>query len=158
MNPVSNFDFRDNPYQPPSTTAFDLSGPPPATGKIVAPAIGLIVVAALGLACSLFNVAFAATMDPLPQAGDSPIIIEMKKSGAGTVPLVVQAVFVFVNIFIIAGGVMMARVSNWGVALAASIVAMINFGSFCCLLGLPIGIWSVVILMQPDVKAIFARR
>ena len=39
--------------------------------------------------------------------------------------------------------------------IAASIVAMINFGNCCCLLGIPIGIWSLVILMQPDVKAAF---
>ena len=42
-----------------------------------------------------------------------------------------------------------------GVGIAASVVAMLNFGNCCCLLGIPIGIWSLIILLQPDVTAAF---
>ena len=37
----------------------------------------------------------------------------------------------------------------------ASILAMIPCLSPCCLIGLPIGIWALVILMKPEVKAAF---
>jgi hypothetical protein len=39
--------------------------------------------------------------------------------------------------------------------MAASIIAMIPCVSPCCLLGLPIGIWALVVLMKPEVKSAF---
>jgi hypothetical protein len=32
---------------------------------------------------------------------------------------------------------------------------MINIGTCCCIIGLPAGIWSLVILLQPDVSKAF---
>ena len=40
-------------------------------------------------------------------------------------------------------------------AIAASIVSMFNVGSCCCVIGLPIGIWALVILLMGDVKRAF---
>jgi len=40
-------------------------------------------------------------------------------------------------------------------ALAASILAMVNVGSFCCVPGIPVGIWCLVILLTPEVRAAF---
>jgi hypothetical protein len=51
--------------------------------------------------------------------------------------------------------VQITRISMWGIGLAASIAAMVNFGTCCCVLGIPIGIWSVVILSQEDVRYLF---
>ena len=32
---------------------------------------------------------------------------------------------------------------------------MLNFGTFCCVLGFPVGVWSLIILMLDDVKREF---
>jgi hypothetical protein len=49
----------------------------------------------------------------------------------------------------------MKKLKQWGLAVAASILAMVPCISPCCIIGLPIGIWSLVILMRDDVKAAF---
>ncbi len=41
-------------------------------------------------------------------------------------------------------------------AIAGSVLATIPMVSPCCLLGLPFGIWSLVVLLQPDVKSAFS--
>jgi hypothetical protein len=49
----------------------------------------------------------------------------------------------------------MKDLTQWSLAVAASILVMIPCISPCCLIGLPVGIWSLVVLMRPDVKAAF---
>jgi hypothetical protein len=50
----------------------------------------------------------------------------------------------------------MQQLRGWGPALAASILVMIPCVSPCCVLGLPIGIWSAIVLNRPDVRAAFS--
>ena len=53
------------------------------------------------------------------------------------------------------GGLQMQKLESWGLCLAASIVAMVPcFG--CCIVGLPIGIWVLIVLVNSEVKAAFA--
>jgi hypothetical protein len=49
----------------------------------------------------------------------------------------------------------MKNLQSYGLAMTASIVAMIPCISPCCILGLPFGIWALVILNRPEVKAAF---
>ncbi len=44
---------------------------------------------------------------------------------------------------------------SYGFAMTASIIAMIPCISPCCLLGLPFGIWALVVLSKPEVKSAF---
>lgn len=54
------------------------------------------------------------------------------------------------------GALRMKQVKSYGLAMTASILAMIPcFTSCCCLLGLPVGIWALVVLLDKDVKAAF---
>lgn len=148
-----------NPYASP--TGFSHSPPPPnqpSTGKILAPGIALIVVGAIGLIASVFNVIFALVVEPQVDPNAPEFVRQMQAGAAGPMTAVIQAVCVFMNLFIIFGGVQMGRVSMWGVALGASIVAMVNFGTCCCVVGIPIGIWSIVILTQEDVRQLFKIR
>ena len=59
------------------------------------------------------------------------------------------------GIFILLGGIKMRRLESYGLSMAASIVAMIPCLSACCLIGFPIGIWSLVILSKAEVKSVF---
>ena len=104
-----------NPYASP--TGFSHLPPPnqPSTGKIMAPGIALIVVGALGLIASVFNVIFALVVEPQVDPNAPEFVRQMQAGAAGPMTAVIQAVCVFMNLFIIFGGVQMARVSMWGV-------------------------------------------
>jgi hypothetical protein len=58
-------------------------------------------------------------------------------------------------LLILIGGLKMKNAQSYGLALTASIVAVIPCVSPCCLLGIPFGIWALVVLNNPDVKAAF---
>ena len=57
--------------------------------------------------------------------------------------------------FIIYSSLEMRKLSQWGLAVGASVVAMVPCVSPCCLIGLPVGIWSLVVLTKPEVKGAF---
>lgn len=125
-------------------------------GKVLAPAIALIVVAGLGLLASLFNVIFALTAAPIPPDPNAPEFIRaLNQNTTGPTTAIIQGSFALLNVLIIAGGVQMARMEMRAFAIVASVLAMLNAGTCCCILGLPVGIWSLVILLLPDVAAAF---
>ena len=39
---------------------------------------------------------------------------------------------------------------------AGSVLAILNIGSCCCVLGLPVGIWSLTVLMSPDIITMYS--
>jgi hypothetical protein len=57
--------------------------------------------------------------------------------------------------FLIYASLEMRKLSQWGLAVGAGVVAMLPCISPCCLIGLPVGIWSLVVLTKPEIKAAF---
>jgi phage FluMu protein Com len=55
---------------------------------------------------------------------------------------------------VIFGAIRMKQLKNYNLAIAASILAMLPC-SACCILGLPVGIWSLVVLCNRDIRAAF---
>ena len=49
----------------------------------------------------------------------------------------------------------MKKLESYGWAMTASILALAPCISPCCLVGLPIGIWALVVLAKPEVKSAF---
>ena len=68
--------------------------------------------------------------------------------GEGLVGLVAAGV-------ILVGALKMKKLSGYNWAMTASIIAVVPCVSPCCLLGLPIGIWALVVLAKPEVKSQF---
>jgi hypothetical protein len=70
-------------------------------------------------------------------------------------PLV--CVFAFgCNAFIFWTALRMRQLKSWPLAMAGAIAAMIPLTtSICCVAGLPLGIWALVVLNKPEVKAAF---
>jgi hypothetical protein len=56
---------------------------------------------------------------------------------------------------ILFGALKMMRLQSYGWAMAAAILAVIPCLSPCCCLGIPFGIWALVVLSKPEVKAAF---
>ncbi len=68
------------------------------------------------------------------------------------------AVVVVAGLVTIFGGFQMMQHRAYGLAVAAAVLAAIPFLSLagCCLLGIGIGIWALVVLFNSDVKATFS--
>jgi len=74
---------------------------------------------------------------------------------SGPLALAQAGVGLVLSIIVLVGAIKMKNLENYGLAMAASIIAMIPCISPCCLLGLPFGIWSLVVLSDPAVKSSF---
>ena len=130
-----------------------------ALQAVKGPAIALIAIASLGVAyyglSGLFTLftggmMFHHEMPPNIPPQMRAFIEGMRGPMAGFVSLVIAAV----NGFVLLGAINLLRLRNYGMAMFASIVAMLPC-QCCCLLGLPAGIWALVILNKPEVKSHF---
>ena len=148
------------PPLPLSPTAAEAGDRRAAALKLVkGPAIALIVVASLGAAYYGFigiftlitgGVMFHQEMPPNIPPQMRTIIEGAQGPLAGFVNLVIAAV----NGFVLFGAIKMLRLQNFGLVMAAIIVAMLPC-QCCCLFGLPFGIWALVVLNKPEVKSQF---
>jgi hypothetical protein len=59
------------------------------------------------------------------------------------------------DILTIYAGWQMRQLRSWGLCLAGTITAMLPC-SICCILGLPMGIWALIVLIDNEVKQTFA--
>jgi hypothetical protein len=53
------------------------------------------------------------------------------------------------------GALKMKNLESYPFAMAASIIAIIPCFGSCCCIGIPIGIWSLIVLNKPEVKSSF---
>jgi hypothetical protein len=74
----------------------------------------------------------------------------------GPVLLAINGFFAITSMLVILGAISMLRVKSRGLAITGSIAAMIHLPFCCCLPGLGFGIWSLVVLSQPEVKDAFS--
>lgn len=132
--------------------------PAAARQKVRPPAIGLMIAGALFIVSGLAMPAFLAVgllTDGMPNDQERLLM-------AGIFGVVSLAAPVFGGI-IIFGGYKMYRLEMWPLALVAAIFSTISIVS-CCMFsifgvltipGFPIGIWALVVLGDPNVKACF---
>jgi hypothetical protein len=64
---------------------------------------------------------------------------------------------IFATGIVFLGGHKMKRLESRRLAVAAAILALVPFGP-AVLIGVPVGIWALVVLTEPDVEAAFGRR
>lgn len=140
----------------PATASAMLSGATAVSG----PATGLIVTAILGFIAQLGSLAahFAGLgMGMMEQAQHQsaafPPALTMMMSG--TFAVVSGIIGVLVSGVILFGGLKMKKLESYPLAIAASILAAVPCLSPCCVIGLPIGIWALVVLFKPEVKEAF---
>ena len=145
-----------NPYSNPGPDAEDLLWMrEKIKRKVNPPAIFLIVADGLRLAASVFGVVHASVAVPQIDPNVPPWVRKIKEGSTGPVTAAIQGIFAFVNIVIIFSAAQMMQMRSWGLALTASTLAMVNFGSCCCLIGLPAGIWSIVVCVNHEVREAF---
>jgi predicted Zn finger-like uncharacterized protein len=131
-----------------------------ARSTVMVPAILLMVVGGLGLATAILELVMVLVGAALPfvaNAGGPPGFAGQPPIQGGA-DKITQSIPVFTGFCwsttVILGGFSMMRLSNRGAAMTGSIVAMVPC-SCCCVLGLPIGIWSIMVLNRPEVADAF---
>jgi hypothetical protein len=135
-----------------------------AREQVSVPAILLMVLGGLTVAAALFGMVqylMGSNTAQMEEVLNNPQIPEGMKSvlaasnKLGVVGSLLQLILGGVTFF---GGLKMKNLESYGLAMAASIIVIIPlFGSCCCCIGIPIGIWSLVVLNKPEVKSSFAR-
>jgi len=140
----------------------------PARAAVKAPALAILALAGTGF---LFNVLFACfgfvdnfvtplssssllNVSPADQKAytDGPSPTSDQGNIVLTLMLFLSMAAATVAAFF--GGLSMLKLQNRLVALAGSIAIMPGT-CFCCFLGFPVGVWSIAVLMRPEVKAAF---
>jgi hypothetical protein len=153
---VSSNPFGDNanPYQTPGGPAMGYGGPPPLS-KVQGPAIGLMVVGGIGFGLGVLGIVLnllGVGLGAAAAANNGDAGFEAMMRGVGG--LVGGIVGLAINGLILYGGMQMKSLQSYGLAMAASILAILPC-SCACIIGIPIGIWSLVTLNDPTVKASF---
>lgn len=128
---------------PSSAAADQVSGP--ATGLMIL-AIIILLFQALGLLLHF------AGMSLFP-AGRMPSDT-WAQFFSGTMGLLTAVFGMLISGLMLFGAIKMRRLENYGLAMTASIIAMLPC-SLCCIVGIPLGIWSIVVLSKPEVKSAF---
>lgn len=135
------------------------SGREAALQAVRGPAMALRVTAIIGLVLVglslVVNILTITGMDfGMQQLGDPQFqkILNNLSGGLGIIQNVIGAA---VGILVLVGASKMGALQNHPFALTTSILAMLPCISPCCLLGLPFGIWALVVLNKPEVKSQF---
>lgn len=146
---------------PPSLSSSPLASPPAASGtqSVQVPGVLLIVAGVLGAMANSLNLlshvlgwAFLQT-----QSSGNAELDNFVQIMSGSLGLLFYAFALGLNILVILGGWRMTRLKNYGLCVAAAIVAVVPCLSPCCCLGIPPGIWALIVLSKPEVKAAFER-
>jgi hypothetical protein len=152
----------------------DRAGVEKAEQLVRTPAIVMIVVGALSLTTNLatagigFIDEFVVPLGIKPARENSPPVppngpfgdrameLGAHEDDRGTTVLGLIGIlfFSFASAVAIWSGYSMLKLRNYWLALAGS-VALVPGSCMCCLLGTPSGIWSFVVLLNPEVKAAF---
>lgn len=150
--------------------------PPPLSGggdrarasvlqRVQVPAVGLMATAILDLAFGLWGL-FRAIFPPnLEEANatiqqlNNPQLEEFFQKwmhlAYGPFGIISGLVGLVLAVLIFMGGLKMKSLRSYEFSVTASILAMLPCVTPCCLVGLPIGIWALVVLLSAEVKSQF---
>ncbi|MHC4399462.1 MAG: FmdB family zinc ribbon protein [Planctomycetota bacterium] len=134
---------------PPSESRSDLTAY--AAARTAGPGVALVVTGSIGLALH----GIGALLHALRLALDLDFPFTALPPFHGSVAVLVGLLGIVPAVVVILGGIQMKNLESYGLAMVASVIAVIPCVSPCCLLGFPVGIWAVVELCDPRVQAAF---
>jgi hypothetical protein len=128
---------------------------PVASDQVSGPSVGLLITGILGAALSLLGFVGSLFETGIESIKTHEIIGGYTRIAQGAAGVAFCFVGLLAAGFIIYASLKMKALTQWGLCVAASIIAMIPCISPCCIVGLPIGIWCLVVLTKPEVKTAF---
>ena len=133
-----------NPYQSPTVHSDNNGG---GGNPLLIPGIFLLVLAIMMLGLILLSI-------PVQIAQMREIDAPVGQVDAA-VSMVTLMVWIIMTVAIIWGSIGMVRLRGYRNAMAAAVLAVIPVCSPCFVLGIPFGIWALVVLLRADVRAKF---
>jgi hypothetical protein len=126
------------------------------------PAIGLKVTAILNsvlalwslVKLTLFRTDLSQLYSGIPQFND-PQVQQLLHLAHGPLGIINSLFALAMSILVLIGAAKMQSLRSFEFAFAAAILAMIPCLTPCCVLGLPFGIWALVVLNKLEVKSQF---
>jgi len=120
------------------------------------PAVGLIFVGVADLLISLTFVVGGEQMGEainklIEEQGGATQDLDFSSFG-DPANLFLTIIGFAITLLVVVGGVAMLKQKAWALALVASILTMIPCFGPCCGLFLPIGVWSLIVLMKSEVR------
>ncbi len=158
---------RMTPPLPNAAPVYAPVGDPERAARMVkAPAILLIIISLLGM---IFTIVGLATMPAMLAWAQTVLensgaqvpgqwltgIKTARAQGLGVMDYLKAGLTLAIFAIVMVGAVRMMKLENWGLALAAALGIMLPCTCPCCVVGLPIGIWAIIVLSNPEVKQAF---
>ncbi len=128
---------------------------PEAADQVSGPSVGLLITGILGGVLSFIGLIASLFRPGIESIKTDEFIGGYARIAEGAAGVAFCFVGLLVAGFIIYASLKMKALTQWSLCIAASIIAMIPCISPCCIVGLPIGIWCLVVLTKPEVKTAF---
>lgn len=148
-----------NPYAPPSPAGYFQPNQPTYGSReqvrpwLLGPAIGSTIFAVCGLMFMIL-VVIGMSIDPdavMKDAPDDPA----ERAGFFGFFVVYFAGGLITRLIQLIGAICLFRVRGYGLAMTAMVCALLPCDVYCCIFNLPFGIWGLILLNKPEVKAAF---
>jgi hypothetical protein len=132
-------------------------GPSAATAKdaVNMPGLLMMVVGGIGVLNGIYSLISGGNNPMAGQLARNPQAAEWAARVQSAGP-VLAIVFILASAFVAFGGFKMRSLQSFGLVMAACVVAVIPCLSPCCCLGIPFGIWGLVVMNKPEVKSSFS--
>ena len=155
----------------PNPTGEPMGTPAPSSAReaVNVPSILILALAGLGALFALLGLISAASggdnamaqmlmkfMPPEQRDQMANALAQQAQGGRGRgiIQSVIGLAFSGLTIF---GALQMRNLKSFGLAMTAAILVMLPCASSaCCCIGIPIGIWALVVLNKPEVKSAFS--
>lgn len=128
--------------------------------KVNAPALGLLVFGVIGIIFAIFSMLGSAFDFGLSSMTDMYGDADERIASfiGGGFGLISSLIGLGVSGLIIFGALKMQKMEQYELGVIASVLSIVPCISPCCILGLPFGIWGLVVLLNPEVKEAFKAR
>ena len=130
------------------------ANPAAAQAMVNGPAIFMMVLAIINLILVPLSILYQFTQGQDAYNDLPPELRDFLLQFSGVASVVSNVLSFIANILILIGALKMRKCQSYGLAMTASILCILcDWG--CCCLGIGGGIWAIVVLSKPEVKAAF---
>ncbi|MCA9599052.1 MAG: hypothetical protein KC776_37335 [Myxococcales bacterium] len=149
-------------FAPPPAGSYGAPGVRPPGGhewakqQVMGPAIALMVVSGLAFLWYLFATVMVLFAGGLSVLGAGSGGDAMGGILGGVIGAAMYGVWMIIAGVAFFGALKMKDLKSYPFAMTSAILALLPCTFYiCCILGLPFGIWALIVLMKPEVKAEF---
>jgi hypothetical protein len=146
-----------SPAGPPALPSPTPVASPEAAERVELPAIVLMAFAVVRFILGgvrvlrhVFGNGLGSLLPPGP-----PEFEQFQRFLTGGVGLVMELIGMILSAVIFFAGYKMKRLESYALVIIGTVLSMLPCVSPCCCLGLPLGIWLLMVLTKPEVKAAF---